>query len=214
MIDELKRLSPLELPDSVWKELALHYASTGRAYHTLEHVLEVARNVHELGQQVHAPRWQHPREVFCAVLYHDAVYDVGRRDNEARSAALALRELAGVSSALESAGQGALALGLVERLILLTARHGHLESDALDAEAALFLDCDMAILGSDPGAFDRYEAQIAAEYVPCVGEEPYRAGRRFFLQGLLGRPRIFLSEYFHTRLDTQARSNLRRALGS
>lgn len=211
MIDELKRLSPMELPESVWTQLGLHYASPGRSYHTLEHVVEVARHAHAL--QLHGVQWQHPREVFCAVLYHDAVYEVGRRDNEARSAALALRELEAARSALEATGQGTLDLALVERLILLTARHGQLDPETLDAQSALFVDCDMAILGSDPDAFERYEAQIAAEYVPRVGEEAYRAGRRFFLQGLLDRARIFLSEDFHARLDARARSNLRRALG-
>jgi predicted metal-dependent HD superfamily phosphohydrolase len=212
MIDELKRLSPMELPDSVWTQLGLHYASAGRAYHTLEHVLEVARHAHAL--QLRGVQWQHPREVFCAALYHDAVYDVGRRDNEARSAALALRELEAALRALEASDQGTIDLALVERLILLTARHGQLDPQTLDAETALFLDCDMAILGSDPDAFERYEAQIAAEYVPGVGAEAYRAGRRFFLQGLLDRARIFLSDHFHARLDAQARSNLRRALAS
>ena len=58
-----------------------------------------------------------------------------------------------------------------------------------------------------------YDAAIAAEYAQAVPPEAYAAGRARFLRGLLDKDRIFLSDYFHARLDTQARANLRRALG-
>ncbi|HET8935603.1 MAG TPA: hypothetical protein VFN67_19275 [Polyangiales bacterium] len=38
----------------------------------------------------------------------------------------------------------------VRALIMLTARHGRIDGAEVDAEAALFLDCDMAIVGSAP----------------------------------------------------------------
>jgi predicted metal-dependent HD superfamily phosphohydrolase len=40
----------------------------------------------------------------------------------------------------------------------------------------------------------------------------FAINRKRFLKGLLGRERIFLSDFFHDRLDAQARSNLRRAI--
>ena len=40
----------------------------------------------------------------------------------------------------------------------------------------------------------------------------YSLNRRRFLKALLARERIFLSDFFHARLDTQARRNLRRAV--
>jgi predicted metal-dependent HD superfamily phosphohydrolase len=198
LLTELQQRSPLQLPPPLWARLAEHYASPGRAYHTLEHVVEVVRHCQGLP-------FARPREVFLAVLYHDAIYEVGQRDNEQKSAELAEREL----SALQA--QPALELGFVRELILLTARHGHVQPTEVDADTALFLDCDIAILGAEPAAFARYESQIATEYVPRVGEMVYRAGRRMFLQGLLQRPRIFLSEHFHAQLDERARRNLASA---
>ena len=100
----------------------------------------------------------------------------------------------------------------VEQLILLTARHGELAPDDVDAEAALFLDCDMAILAAPEPVFSAYDCGVAEEYKGVVPGFLYRACRRF-LQGLLRAPRIFLSEFFHQRLDSAARDNLRRQLG-
>ena len=83
----------------------------------------------------------------------------------------------------------------------------------VDADAALFLDCDMAILGAEPAAFDAYDAAIAREY-HAIPAEAFRAGRRAFLQSVLALPRIFLSDYVHARLDARARANLTRAVSA
>jgi len=40
----------------------------------------------------------------------------------------------------------------------------------------------------------------------------FKLNRRRFLKALLAKPRIFLSDWFHERLDAQARVNLRRAV--
>ena len=75
-----------------------------------------------------------------------------------------------------------------------------------------FLDCDMAILGAAPEAFDAYDRAIAAEYRGHVPDWLFRINRRRFLKALLARPRIYLSDFFHARLDAQARANLRRVV--
>ena len=78
------------------------------------------------------PGWTQPAEIYLAVLYHDAIYHAGRKDNEARSAQLALQAIA---QAPELAAVDAARVG---QLILLTARHGELGPQDVDAEAALF----------------------------------------------------------------------------
>jgi predicted metal-dependent HD superfamily phosphohydrolase len=99
----------------------------------------------------------------------------------------------------------------VAQLILLTAAHGKLTPADVDDEAALFVDCDMSILGAPRARFAAYEHDVAAEYA-ALPTDIYRAGRRRFVERLLERQRIFLSEYFHTRLDGDARANLEWAL--
>jgi predicted metal-dependent HD superfamily phosphohydrolase len=140
------------------------------------------------------------------VLYHDAIYVPGRRDNEAASAALAVEAIA------RWLPDHDLDARRVTALVEATARHGNLHADEVDREAALFLDCDMAILGAAPDRFDAYDRGIAREYRGRTPGWLFNFNRRRFLKSLLEAPRIFLSNFFHERLDAAARANLRRAL--
>jgi len=189
---------PFALTPGLERELRRAYAAPPRAYHNFEHVEEVMAHVASV------PRWEQPVAVALAVLFHDAVYEAGRPDNEARSAQLAAeivpRELPEHVDALPRA----------EQLILLTARHGRLLPHEVDPEAALFLDCDMAILAAAPERYDAYEDAIAREYA-AIPAELYRSGRTAFLRALSAKARIYLSDYFHARCDAAARSNLLRA---
>ena len=99
----------------------------------------------------------------------------------------------------------------MKELILLTARHGTLGPDEVDADAALLLDCDMAILGAPWPRFEQYDRAIAAEYA-AVPADAYRAGRERFVRGLLAREVIYLSPHFRERFEQSARSNLQRLL--
>lgn len=209
-MSDLRTELPIDLPQAQWEALRAAYATPPRAYHGFAHVQDVLRHYAEVDA---GPGWRRPREVLLAVLYHDAVYEAAARDNEARSAQLAREHIA---RWLPAAGIDA---DRVAALIGLTARHGTFQpadldgADAGDGEdARLFLDCDMAILGADPAAFDAYDRGIAAEYRGHVPDWLFRVNRRRFLKGLLARERIFLSDHFHARLDASARNNLRRAV--
>ncbi|TWG88698.1 putative metal-dependent HD superfamily phosphohydrolase [Luteimonas sp. J16] len=197
-----------DLPQGMLDALEAAYARPARAYHHFGHVREVLRHYDEVAA---GPGWSQPWEVRLAVLYHDAVYEPGRTDNEARSAAFARAQIA---RWLPEAGVD---VDRVAALIELTARHGQLarrdfEGSPLAADTCHFLDCDMAILGAEPAVFDAYDQAIAAEYRGHVPGWVFRINRRRFLKGLLARPRIFLSDFFHARFDARARANLRRCV--
>ncbi len=192
-LQKLQKLSPIALTDKIWTLLAEHYQQPHRHYHSLQHLAEMAAH----WQQVAAdPGWLDPRSTWLALLFHDVVYDpmATSGQNEAQSAAL----LADLLPDTEAA----------QRLIRLTATHGTATGEPLTGDAALFLDCDLAILGAEASRFQEYERQIAAEYVPFVGAEAYRTGRAAFLQKLLDQQRLFHSELFHRRFDDAARKNL------
>ena len=199
---------PLALPPGQLEALRQAYRAPPRAYHDWSHVQEVLRHYADVAA---GPGWARAAEVWLAVLYHDAVYEAGRRDNEARSARLAEEQL---GQWLPGKDVDA---GRVAALIELTARHGqHAPGDfgnGPDADDTRhFLDCDMAILGAEAEAFDAYDRAIAEEYRGHVPGWLFRRNRRRFLQSLLESPRIFLSELFHQRYDARARENLRRTL--
>ncbi|SEK77718.1 Predicted metal-dependent phosphohydrolase, HD superfamily [Pseudoxanthomonas sp. GM95] len=189
------------LPEAQRAALEAAYATPPRPYHNFQHVLEVLRHVDTVAE---GPGWQQPREVQLAALYHDAIYVAGRSDNEAQSAQLAREQIARWQP------DAAIDVARVMQLIDLTARHGGLSPEQVDAEAALFLDCDMAILAAPPEVFDAYDRGIAQEYRAVVPGWIFRRKRRQFLRGLLARERIYLSDFFHERLDLAARENLRR----
>ena len=134
----------LLLPEAQRAALEAAYATPTRAYHNVRHVEEVLRHFDAAQDEA---GWARPVDVRLAVLYHDAIYEPGRKDNEARSADLAREHL-------QRWPQLDVDVDRVVELILLTARHGQLEPGSLDRDAAQFLDCDMAILGSEP-ATDR-----------------------------------------------------------
>lgn len=195
--------APLPLPAEALAALETAYATPPRAYHDFAHVRAVLRHYDTVAA---GPGWRQPKEAWLAVLYHDAVYEPGRRDNEERSAQLAVEHIGRWWP-----GQG-IDTARVSELIRLTARHAQLDPSDVDEDAALFLDCDMAILGAPPAEFDAYDRAVAAEYRGHVPAWLFRLNRRRFLKGLLARERIFLSDWFHERYDAQARINLRRAV--
>lgn len=187
------RHQPLQLADRVAAALAAAYSEPHRAYHNLTHIAELLGWFDRVADDI---GWLAPGEVYAAILFHDAIYVPGAKDNEARSAEWALR-----------AGFGE----HVAELICMTARHTSHASTGHDQ--AHFLDADMAIVGAPPAEFAAYDAAIAIEY-GHIPPEAYRAGRRAFLAGLAALPRIFRTDYFHHRLDAQARANLAAALGA
>jgi len=201
-------LDRLQLPAEQRAALGAAYATPTRMYHSIAHVDAVLADVDIVDA---GPGWAQPREVRLAVAYHDAIYDAGRSDNEARSAVLA-REHIGRWMPHEGVD-----IERVVQLIELTARHGRIDAaelagDPATQDALHFLDCDMAVLGAPPAVFDAYHRGIAAEYRGHVPGWLFKVNRKRFLKGLLARERIFLSEFMHARLDSQARINLRRAI--
>ncbi|MBV6840738.1 hypothetical protein [Xanthomonas euvesicatoria] len=196
--------TPLPLQADHLAALEQAYAAPPRAYHHFGHVRAVLQHYAEVAA---GPGWRQPTEVWLAVLFHDAVYQPGRSDNEAQSALMAAEAIP------RWWPQARVDVERVQALILLTARHGQVQPQDVDEDAALFLDCDMAILAAPAAVFDAYDQAIAEEYRGHVPSVLFRRNRRRFLAAVLKQPRIFLSDYFHTRHDTAARANLRRRLG-
>jgi predicted metal-dependent HD superfamily phosphohydrolase len=116
------------LPPEQWAALREAYATPPRAYHNFAHVEEVLRHYDEVAN---GPGWEQPQEVRLAVLYHDAIYEAERKDNEAHSAELAVEHIA---RWLPDRGIDA---ARVAELINLTARHGSLAPGDVDRDAAI-----------------------------------------------------------------------------
>lgn len=207
-IQRISQVCPFDLDWPFQTLLEQLYAQHGnyRAYHNLRHLEELAAAFVAVRDRV---GWEKPDDVFAALLMHDAILDLGQRDNELRSAELAQALL----PALLPRGRGRINVWHVAALIRLTAQHGRIAREGLGPDARHFLDCDMAILGADRQRFLEYHADVAREYEGTLPREDYRRGRRGFVEWLV-RPehRIFLSDFFHELLEERAKANLRVAL--
>ena len=169
------------------------YAEPHRHYHTGEHI---ARTLALLDGV--RGRLRRPAESELAVWLHDVVYDPRAADNEERSADLA--------AGLLAAGGAAAAVPAVRALILAT-RHA---APPEEPDARYVVDADLSILGADPAAFDRYEAQVRREYA-FVPDAEWRERRPRVLRRFLDRGRIYETPEF-ARLEAPARANLARSL--
>lgn len=188
------------ISDALRAELIAAYAAGDRHYHDLRHI-EMLLALAEACAADIADR----EAVEAAIWFHDAVYDTQREDNEARSAALAEAQLAGMASDER--------IARITAMIRATA--GHAMPDVADAAArqdcALFLDMDLAILGSPEADFDAYEAAVRREY-DWVTEPQWRQGRRAVLAAFLARPAIYATARFRASHEAVARRNLAGAI--
>jgi len=191
------------VPDEARREAMLHqltaaYTASGRHYHTLQHVQTLLEAVQRAAATLHDAA-----AVQLAVWFHDAVYNPLRDDNEARSAALALKFLA--ESTWPSARQQRVA-HLIER----TKDHTQ-PPPADDTDLHLFLDADLGILGTSETNYWQYARQVRQEY-HLVPDFLYQRGRCKVLAKLLTTPVLYQTEHYRTRLEAAARHNLHAEL--
>ncbi len=185
---------------ALWVEIALQHSQPHRYYHNLTHLYNLLRLTDAYEVDLFAPdlvRW--------AIFYHDFVYVVGSTSNESESAEAARARLSPILPSDE--------LHLVQKYINATAKHllpplDEQFSSAEQADCGLFLDFDLAILGTPSHIYQKYTQAIAQEYTTLYTKEQYEAGRRAFLDNFLrAHHAFFLSPTFEP-VEEQAMENV------
>jgi predicted metal-dependent HD superfamily phosphohydrolase len=186
-------------------DLAFHvveslYAHPERHYHTLDHVAACLAHLDAFRR--HA---EDPDAVEYALFLHDAVYVPRRKDNEARSAAVAamLADHLGARAGLADAAA---------RLIAATA-HAHPPDAASDPDAALIVDLDLSILAADAERYDDYAVAIRREH-SYADDAAYRVGRCAFLRSMLSRSKVYGTAVVREKFESAARRNLKIELST
>ena len=182
-------------PATVLEDLLARYSEASRAYHTTRHLEECFQHF-TLARHLS----QRSGEVQVALWFHDAIYDTRSSRNEEQSAAWAAQVLGEAGAAGEVQSR-------VTELILST-RHN---AEPTSEDARLTVDIDLSILGAPATRCDEYEAPVRDEYA-WVPEAAFRGARVKILGEFLARPRIYATDFFHDRLEVQARANLRRSV--
>jgi predicted metal-dependent HD superfamily phosphohydrolase len=188
------------LSDDVRSRLIAIYSGADRHYHDWHHIEALLALAKE-----HAREIADNAAIEAAIWFHDAVYDTAKSDNEGKSAELATELLAGVADKER--------LEFIAAMIRASANHrvpASMHAPAAD-DCALFLDMDLAILGSPAEEFAAYERAVRQEY-DWVPEKQWLAGRSQVLANFLARPFIYASPQFRRSHEAAARSNLKRSL--
>src|SRR5512139_2154941 len=175
--------------------LISRYSEPHRKYHSLQHLAECITWCEAIWELAH-----HPAEIEAALWFHDAIYELDRHDNEERSASLAREALSGAGVSLESVYR-------IEHFVLSTTHTGL----PVSLDEQFVVDIDLAIFGATSQRFAEYEKQIREEYA-LLPAGIFNQKRRDILNSFLNRKRIYGSEYFHSSLETRARSNLLHAI--
>ena len=189
------RLGSTGDPEPLFQELAARYSEPHRAYHTLAHVSHCLDEFEAVRTQA-----RDPAAVELALWMHDAVYDPRAKDNEEKSAGLAIVILrhAGLPEAL----------GSTVADMIRASTHRAVPDDS---DTRLFADIDLSILGQPAPVFDEYERQVRREYA-WVPEALFRAGRGAIVRSFLERPAIYGTDCFRAKYEEAARANLTRSL--
>ena len=183
-------------------DLAVRYAEPHRRYHDSAHVRAVVRDAAILARELRLTAGE--RAVLTiAACAHDVVYDGHPGDDERRSASWA-------RDWLTRAGVAQAHVTRTGELVLATVTH---TASPDDLTAWALLDADLAILGTDPGAYERYRAAVREEYA-ALDEPAWRAGRAQVMTKLLARDPLYGTRAARQRWEATARANIARELES
>lgn len=190
-----QRLEGQDDAAAVYHDLSRRYNEPHRAYHNFAHIQQCLL---EFDSARHLA--SSPDAIELAIWFHDAIYDTRAKDNEERSAELAVSVIhpSDLSGSLHRT---------VSNLILAT-KHTVVPGDQ---DAALVVDVDLSILGQPVKRFDEYERQIRDEY-DWVEPKVFAEGRSKVLEMFLNRPRIYSTKFFFQKYEVKARENLARSM--
>jgi predicted metal-dependent HD superfamily phosphohydrolase len=177
------------LTEDLREDLLARWSESHRKHHTVAHLHEVLDAIDLLAHD--GVRFDR-EAVELAAWFHDAIYDIGRDDNEERSADLARHLLAGSPLADE-----------VARLVLTTKTH---KVAADDANGAVLSDADLSVLGSDPPRYRAYANAVRQEYA-SIPDAVFKPARAHVLWGLIDGP-IYHTAAGRDRWEDAARRNV------
>ena len=185
---------------ALWQDIATRYSEPQRAYHTLDHLKQLFGQFEQIKPCLHEPHL-----IALALYYHDVIYDPRRSDNELKSAEYAIEALR--CSLSEDQCQS------IYALIMMTATHqiDTLAHEDKISDTAYLLDMDLSILGAPWSEYQVYAQAVRQEYVH-VAKENYRVGRIAVLEKLLAHSSLYLTAYYHKRLEKRARKNIKREI--
>lgn len=174
-----------------WTELSIAYTASTRYYHNLQHLTEMLAVSEVIKTTISN------YDAFCfAVFYHDIIYRIPSKTNEQESAEYAQKQL--------------VRLNIPEPIITLCCQHikaTQFHEKHTNKDTNLLLDCDLAVLASEPVRYKEYTRQIRNEYSIYPAAD-CNSGRIKVLNHFLNMPAIYKTNWFIDNFENKARQNI------
>jgi len=183
------------LTKKLWEEIEKAYSGTKRHYHNQKHLQNMYGELLEVKQLTED--WD---TILFSLFYHDIVYKATAKDNEEKSAVIAIKCLQIIHYPIEK-------IVKCRNQILSTQHHNTIN----DNDTNLLLDADMAILGSDWHDYEIYYKAVRKEYT-IYPDFLYNPGRAKVLNHFLSMDHIFSTGHFREKYEKTARTNLKKEL--
>ncbi len=167
------------------------YNEAPRVYHTLLHIEDCL----SLFDRVKT-RLENPDALELGIWYHDAIYQIGGKDNEERSAEMFMQHSDGVFT--DSFRQR------VHNHIMAT-KHAGEKPEQKDSR--YMVDIDLSSFGKPWDKFISDSEKVRSE-MPHLPDHLFYPNQFAFQNALLDRSQFFQSEYFFERYEETARYNL------
>jgi predicted metal-dependent HD superfamily phosphohydrolase len=183
------------LANNLWNEIESKYSSKNRYYHTLNHLENLLNQLSEVKSEI-----QDWNCVLFTLFYHDVIYKATKSDNEEKSADFALKRM----SQLPVSKQ---VFEICKNQILAT--KSHLLNQNSDTN--YFTDADLSVLGQDWNSYSSYYKNVRKEY-SIYPDLLYNPGRKKVLKHFIAMEKIFKTDYFYQKFESNARLNLQKEL--
>jgi predicted metal-dependent HD superfamily phosphohydrolase len=183
--------------NELWTEIEKNYSSKKRHYHTLQHLDNLLSQLTEVKSEIQ--NWE---TTLFTLFYHDIIYNSIKSDNEEKSAGLAEKRMKQISVSNYK-------IELCKKQILATKSH----IKSIDSDTNYFTDADLSILGQNWETYLLYCKNVRKEYsiYPAI---VYNPGRKKVLNHFLSMDRIFKTDFFYNKFETQAKQNLQQEIES
>lgn len=181
--------------EKLWNEINNYYSEENRFYHNLEHIENLLLELKRIKDKIE--NWN---VIIFSLYYHDIIYKSTKKDNEEKSAELAVKRMIEIGVDMNQ-------IERCKKQIIATKSH----TEKTDSDTNYFTDADLSILGKEPSQYETYCANIRKEY-RIYPNFIYKKGRKNVVKHFLSMNRIFKTKEFYDKYEEQAKFNLNNEL--
>ncbi|MFH1917355.1 MAG: hypothetical protein ABIJ21_08905 [Nanoarchaeota archaeon] len=187
-------------PDPFFKDIQEHYDKSPRFYHTFEG--HIGTGLDDLARFQHY--CENPELVYYSWLFHDAIQDPHRKDNEEQSAVYA--------SGLAKRMRLPRLFSQDSPQLILATRHGPIPSSN---DSRMMICLDLLIFAKPWEEYDQYRQHIAEEYrdiIATLSPKKFDTRRAGIIKRFAQRRALYPIYEIEREYGDKARENLRREL--